>query len=148
MGFATSGAAAVLAVGLLVCAGILFPVLDETTDRTLGAAERAEDRLLRTQNTDVAVESATYDTATATLVVDLGNTGTTSLSASATDLLIDGRYRPATQTVVRNETTVTDPAVWLPGETLRLSAVTTPAPNRVVVVTETGRSVAAVPEVR
>jgi flagellar protein FlaF len=146
MGFSVSGATAVVFVGLLVSAGILYPSIDRYTERRSEAIDaRNEDALLR-QNTALGSVNATYDASATELVVTVNNTGADSLALPAVDLLVDGGYR----TLSAGATTVdgnsgTD--VWAPGETLRITMSESTTPNRVKLVTGPGVATTATVEV-
>ncbi|WP_440771043.1 flagellin [Natronorubrum sp. DTA28] len=155
MGFSTSGATAVLLVGLLVAVGIAYPVLQGAQEARLSAIDDRDDRVLDLRNSDIELEEAQYDTSSDdevengedengddehTLTVNVTNTGSTTLSVSATDLLVDGVYR----SVGADETDVdgtADRDLWQPGETLTFTVELDESddpPERVRVVTEHG----------
>lgn len=133
MGFAASGATAVLFVGLLVCFGVLFPVVERTAERHADARDRRGEASLDRQNTAIAIESATYNATNETLELRVTNEGSTVLAVARTDLLVDGEY-VAFEATVAGE----DRETWLPGETLRVVAAVADDPDRVKVVTERG----------
>ncbi|WP_207591454.1 flagellin [Halomontanus rarus] len=135
MGFSTSGATAILFIGLLIAVGIAYPTLETANDRRMTAMEDRDQRALEIRNTDVAVESAVYNGSSGTLTVEIGNTGSTTLSVSETDLLVDGVYRSGYETAVEGNA---DRTVWQPGETLRMTANLETEPTRVKIVTENG----------
>lgn len=136
MGFSTSGATAILFVGLLVGVGILYPTVEAAGERVADAESARDDRALRQQNTAIVVAEITYDGTNDTFTVAVNNTGSTVLSADRTDLLVDGRYRvPETFAVagIENRT------VWTPGARLKLTVTgVTSEPERVKVVTGPG----------
>lgn len=139
MGFSTSGAAAVVFLGLLVCASTLYPVLDANQERSLDADEAREDRSLARQNTALSLAAVTYNASgDGDLVVRVDNTGTTTLGVAGTSLLVDGEYVAFESATVDGDATRT---TWAGGERLVVrvdrSAVDGP-PDRVVVVTENG----------
>ena len=144
MGFSTSGAAAIIFVGLFVAAGLVFPALEGAHERRVDALEERTDRALEVTNTDVELLEASHDDGE--LTIELENVGSTALSAPATDLLVDGELVDA-ETAVR-EDDGTEPEAdrerWLPGETLVLTADTDDFeddPERVKVVVENGVAV-------
>jgi flagellar protein FlaF len=136
MGFSTSGATAVVFIGLLVGFGILYPTVESAGERITEAESASDDRALRQQNTAVAVAGTTYDPTNDTLTVAVNNTGSTTLSADRTDLLVDGRYEvPDTFAVAGTE----NRTVWTPGSQLELTvAGLAVEPDRVKVVTGPG----------
>lgn len=139
MGFSTSGAMAVLFVGLLVAVGIAYPVLETAHDRRASAIDDRDERALDIRNTGVAIdEIETVDEEIVLIRVE--NTGTTTLSVDETDLLINGDYieRSEYETEVNEE----DRDLWQPGETLEVFDLEDGDGNRVKIVTENGISVA------
>lgn len=144
MGFSVSGASAVILVGLLVSAATLYPAVDRGAERRTAAVDAREERSLARQNTAVAVAGATHDPGNDTLTVAVENTGATTLSVPAVDLLVDGTYA-APGTAAVDGDVGTD--LWAPGETLTLSVAATTAPDRVKVVTGPGVAVTATVEV-
>ena len=137
MGFSTSGAAAIIFIGLLIAVGIAYPVLETAHDRRSTAIDDRDDRALDLRNTAIDDLEATYDAEGEYLVVNVTNTGSTTLSVSKTDLLIDGEY-----VTLPEETTVEDDPdrnLWQPGETLSITIESVDdEPDRVKVVTEYG----------
>jgi|GEM_PF-2504153 len=138
MGFSVSGAAVIIFIGLLASGTILgVAVKDANEDRNAGM-ESKQERLLEQQNTDVRVVEAVYDSNTSDLSVRIENTGTVTLEASLTDLVVDGDYVTSHETAVDNDT---DRNLWTPGTQLSLETDTGAEPERVKVVTGTGVSV-------
>jgi len=136
MGFSTSAAVAVVSIGFLISVGLLYPAVEQSVQDVSDATDTREDRMLDTRNSDAVLSDVTYNTTTGVLNVTVNNTGTVTMDAATTDLLVDG-------TIATNRTTfvdgVADRELWVAGEQLRIEArnVTT-APERVVVVTGTG----------
>ena len=151
MGFSASGALVVLFIGLLVSASYLYPSLEASVDRTHDASDAAEARLLRVQNTDFTLDSAEHDPANETLMIRVTNTGTTTLTVARVDTLSAGVYVDAVafdggatmaqvDSVLASPTGHEEPTLWLPGETLVFGWRESTNPDRVTVVTETGRA--------
>ncbi|WP_436345914.1 flagellin [Natronorubrum sp. FCH18a] len=140
MGFSTSGATAVILVGMLVAVGIAYPVLQGAHENRLSAIDDRDERTLELRNSDIELEEARFNETSDELTVNVTNTGSTTLSVPATDLLVDGVYR----SVGEDETAVdgiADRELWQPGETLSITVViddTDDPPERVKVVTEHG----------
>lgn len=133
MGFSASGATAIIFIGLLVSAAALVPAIQDATNAREAGIDAKDDRMLEQRNTEIEVTDAVYHT-NETLVVRVENTGTTSLDADVTDLLVDGVYVDP-NTAVDGDA---DRVLWTPTSELRFEyAVETP-PERVVVVTERG----------
>jgi len=136
MGFSTSAAVAVVSIGFLISVGLLYPAIEQSVQDVSDATDTREDRMLDTRNSDAVLSDVTYNTTTGVLNVTVNNTGTVTMDAATTDLLVDG-------TIATNRTTfvdgVADRELWVAGEQLRIKARdVTAAPDRVVVVTGTG----------
>lgn len=136
MGFGTSGAVAVVFVGLLIAVGIAYPTLEAANDRRSTAIDDRDRRALDVKNTDIDLTDAAYNaTGADELTVNVTNTGSTTLSVDETDLLVDGVYQESYETTVDNESAR---SLWQPGERLTMTVSLASAPNRVKVVTENG----------
>lgn len=149
MGFSASGAVVVLFIGILVSASYLFPTLEASVERTHDAGDAAEGRLLKIQNTNFVVDDVDYAPANDTLMIQLTNTGTTTLAVARVDTLVDGAY--VDSVAFEGGTSMADvtatlvapsgheePTLWLPGETLVLGWTAPSQPDRVTVTVETG----------
>lgn len=141
MGFSTSGALAVVFVGVLLAVGVLYPSAEAGYERVVDATEADEDRTLRMTNSEIRVTNVTYQGDD--LTVDVDNTGSVPMDVDRTDLVVDGVY------VVPDSSTVDGDAgrtVWAPGEQLSMTvenvsvATGRSDPDRVKVVVETGVS--------
>ncbi|WP_226004256.1 flagellin [Natrinema salinisoli] len=135
MGFSTSGATAIIFVGVLVAAGIAYPVFQTAYEERTTAIENHDDRALEMRNTAIEIASASYDAnGNGDFIMEVNNTGSTVLSVPETDLLLDGVYQDSYETSVNGNA---DRELWQPGETLTVT-VSTEQPNRVKIVTEHG----------
>jgi len=139
MGFSVSAATAVIFAGLFLALGIFYPAMVNSYERVQAADADQADRALEQANTDIRLDDATGG---GQLTATLTNTGSTSLTASETDVLVDGSYiqRSELGTTVDGDGS-TD--LWLPGETLEIT-YNPGGPfsgNRVRVVTEHGVAV-------
>ncbi|WP_254762004.1 flagellin [Natrinema marinum] len=135
MGFSTSGATAIIFVGVLVAAGIAVPVLQTAQEERRTAIAERDDRALAMRNTAIEVASWSYnESGNDDFTMDVNNTGSTVLSVSETDLLVDGVYQGSYATSVDG---TADRELWQPGETLTVT-VSTSRPDRVKIVTEHG----------
>ena len=146
MGFSVSGATAVVYVGLLVSAAVLYPAVSQYAEERTDAVDDGRERALDRQNAALGAANATYNTSADRLVVTVTNGGTTALAVDRVDLLVDGEYHEVTA----DDTTVEgdgSTAAWLGGERLRIEVLEPSAPGRVVVVTGPGLSVATAVEV-
>lgn len=140
MGFSVSGATVVILAGLLLSMATLYPAVEESQEQQREAIDARDERLLDQRNTAIDITSATYDSVTGTLTVEVENTGTTTLDVERTDLLVDGEYQSSATTDVDGDSGRT---VWAPGETLTFTLdgalpVLSTSPDRVKVVTEYG----------
>ena len=135
MGFSTSGATAIIFVGVLVAVGIAYPVLQTAHEERTTAIDERDDRALEMRNTAIDLENASYDGTD--LTVNATNTGSSTLSVPATDLLVDGAFVADGD---RTETVdgAADRETWQPGETLSITVAVDDEPDRVKLVTEYG----------
>lgn len=137
MGFSVSGATAIILIGLLVSGVTFIPAVQDTVDGYTTSVEQQSDRTLAQQNTDLTFQTVAYNSTTKTLTVRIENTGTTTLEANSTDMLVDGEFVTVTPTVENDSSRF----LWSPGTTLTLKQDVTD-PQRVVVIAETGNSIA------
>jgi len=140
MGFSVSGATAVIFVGVLVSAAVLYPAVDRYTERRSETMTAHHENILTQQNTAIETTSTTYNTNTNRLEIAIQNAGSSTLAVSKTDLLIDGEYvgLATTNTTVANDST-TD--IWAPGETLTITMTEPVPPNRIKIITGPGIAV-------
>ena len=139
MGFSTSGATAIIFVGVLVAAGIAYPVFHSAQEERRTAIQDRDDRTLSMRNTAIAVDSWSYnESGDNDFTMSVNNPGSTTLSVAETDLLVNGVY----QTRDSYATSIGGSAereLWQPGETLHVTVANrTPEPDRVKLVTEHG----------
>ncbi|QLG49266.1 flagellin [Natrinema halophilum] len=135
MGFSTSGATAIIFVGVLVAAGIAYPVFQTAQEERMAAMEEHDDRALAMRNTAIEVASWSYnESGNGNFTMSVNNTGSTALSVPETDLLVDGVYEESYEASVEGRA---ERELWQPGETLAVN-VSTARPNRVKLVTEYG----------
>lgn len=134
MGFSTSGAVAIMLIGFLLAAGVLFPTVFSAAsgvgDSFSGQADQTRDLV----NTDIELESvettSDSDGNLESITVVADNRGTTALDVVKTDLLLDGEYVSATEyeTAVADvddgeditDDDRTDSDVWYPGSRLEI----------------------------
>jgi flagellar protein FlaF len=136
MGFSTSGSVAILFVGLLVCLSTVYPVMETANERVTEATEARDDRALAEANTAMNLTGVSYNASTDTLVVNVTNTGSTTLSVAGTDLLLDGAYETGATTRVEGDA---GRSIWVPGEQLQFELTgVTAEPGRIKLVTEYG----------
>ncbi|OLZ39730.1 flagellin [Natrinema saccharevitans] len=135
MGFSTSGATAIVFVGVLVAAGIAYPVFQTAQEQRRDAIADRDDRQLDVRNTGIEVASWSYnESGDENFTMSVDNTGSTTLSVPETALLLDGVYQESYATSVDGDG---GRELWQPGETLTME-VSTPRPDRAKVVTDYG----------
>jgi flagellar protein FlaF len=133
MGFSVSGSTALLFVAVLIGFGAFQSAATDGVERVSDARAAEGERLLEQRNTAINVTSVSHNDTSSHLSVRVENTGTTALSVSGVDLLVDNAYLRPTTTAGGSETT----NVWRPGETLVANATVSEA-TRVTVVTGPG----------
>ena len=132
MGFSVSASTAIIFAGLFLATGILYPAMDNGMERINDAQVDRDQAQLDLRNTEINITEAT------TTSITVKNTGTTSLTVSEVDLIVDGEYQERSvdfTAQINGENT----DLWLPGEALEISDFT--ADGRIKVVTEHGISV-------
>jgi flagellar protein FlaF len=141
MGFSVSGSAALIFAAMFVSFGTLYPAVANGYERVADAQADASDRLLDQKNTEIEVVSAAYDDANETISVSVVNAGTSSLTVSGTDIIVDNVYLPPSAIVSRTVDGRSTTDLWLPGETLNVTvdwSQNADRPNRVAVATDHG----------
>ncbi|MDG5820900.1 flagellin [Natronococcus sp. A-GB7] len=136
MGFSTSGATAIILVGVLVAVSVAYPALQSAQDLRQNAIEDRDNRALEVQNAAVELEDVEH--ADGELTVTARNDGSTSLSAADTTLLVDGTIPDDRDLEVDGEP---DRELWLPEEELTITVDDSDLPDdpdRVKLVTERG----------
>ncbi|USZ68126.1 fla cluster protein FlaF [Halorussus salilacus] len=146
MGFSVSGATVVLFLGIVISFGMAYTAGSNGLERVTDAYQDTSDDELVRQNTQVGIADAAvanqdgqlYLNATAT------NDGSSTLSVSDTDILIDGNYISHTgENMTALDVDGNDETdLWMPGETLRFNVSVESEPDRVKVVTGPGVSAA------
>jgi len=138
MGFSVSGASALLLVAFLLSFGVFYTATTGAYDQIQNAQSEQTDRNLETINTELNIDSATYNESGARdLVINVTNTGASTLQLNETSLLIDGQYIDDWQTAAAIDGN-SDSYLWLPQETVEITVSRDPDPERVKVVTEYG----------
>ena len=142
MGFSTSGAVAILFVGMLIAVGIAYPAVQTAHDQRSAAIDDRDDRALDVRNTAIDDIEASYEPIEddpGTLTVNATNAGSTTLSIPETDLLVEGVYQPAeTYETEIVQTPDAERELWQPGERLSIELAVDDEPHRVKLVTEHG----------
>jgi flagellar protein FlaF len=132
MGFSVSASTAIIFAGLFLAFGMLYPAVSNSYERVQDAEFDRDDAQLDRQNTAIEITELTQDKITVT------NTGSTSLTVSTIDLLINNTYQdrePTLRSVEGNSAT----DLWLPGERLTISFESEiVSGDRVTVATEHG----------
>ena len=139
MGFSVSASTAIIFAGLFLATGILYPAMDNGMERINDAQVDRDQAQLDLRNTQIEIDDASQSS------ISVKNTGSTSLTVSEVDLLVDGNYQ---QRDSYSATADGSDNLWLPGETLELNSFGDDdddlmANDRIKVVTEHGISVTA-----
>ncbi|QSG03599.1 hypothetical protein [Natranaeroarchaeum sulfidigenes] len=136
MGFSTSAAVAVVAIGALISLGLLYPAVEGSTLQISEASDDRQDRIIDARNSGVDIHSATYNDSADSLTVHVDNSGTVTLDVSKTHLLIDGELPAERTTWVEGDQ---NRDLWVGGEGLEIEVPNVEtAPDRVVIATQTG----------
>jgi Putative archaeal flagellar protein F len=143
MGFSVSASTAVIFAGLFLALGMFYPAMANSYERVQAADANQADRALEQANTDIRLDDTTINNVPSgdnQVDITLTNNGSTSLTVSETDLLVNGTYiqRSELDTEVDGNSTTN---LWLPGETLIITYETSGTVDRVRVVTEHGVAV-------
>ena len=121
MGFSVSGSFAVLVVSAFIAFGAFHGALSDGFDRVSDAQRIAYDDRLDGQNTAIDVTRAEYETRADPLenllTVEVENTGATTLSVNATDVVVDNRYFAHDEFDVERVEGDAMTGLWQPGET-------------------------------
>lgn len=145
MGFSTSGSLLVIFFGLLIALSSMYAATSSAGSVLTDGLSDQSDRIDTIHNTDIELDTATWNETDGSLVVMTENTGATTIPLDELTVLVDGEYEPITDF---EETTVDgdDSTVWAPGTNATLTG-TVDEPDRVKLVTDIGVSVAAPVEV-
>ena len=136
MGFSVSGSAAIIFAGMLIAFSMFHTAGADSFERVTEAQSDRSDAALDAKNTDIVIDSATDS---GDIVIDVRNTGSTTLSLNGTDVLVDNEYRTDWQADA-TVGGVDNSDLWLPGETATITVSGSGTPTRVKVVTEKGVS--------
>lgn len=138
MGFSVSGAAAIIFLSLFVAFGMWYTAADNAFHEVIDAQDEQTEHALEKANTEIEITGVAYnETGNDDLNIEVENTGATTLSLDATDLLVDGQFQGGWESdanVDGDETT----DLWLPGETLTITIQGYDQPDRVKLVTQSG----------
>ncbi|ESS08470.1 MAG: putative archaeal flagellar protein F [uncultured archaeon A07HN63] len=160
MGFSISAATALIFASLFLAFGIFYPAMANGYERVEEADAAKADQNLDQAQTDITFVSSSSKTQMGQnklqeLIVNINNTGQTTLTVSEIDILVNGDYIEWTngdtndevRTEVENDQ-VTD--LWLPGETIEIEYgaqtgfVDKNPPYNYKIVTEHGVSISGV----
>lgn len=138
MGFSVSASTAIIFAGLFLAFGTLYPAVSNGYEQVTDAEIDRDDAQLDMRNANINITQ--LDTTT----INVTNEGSTSLDASAIDVVVDGEYKPRDSydtEVEGNDTT----ELWLPGETLTVvptdEAFDPSEGDQIKIVTDHGLSV-------
>lgn len=137
VGFSVSGSLAVVVVGALIALSMFYTAGANGFERVNDARTDYDDSVVDRRNADLAIAETSYDQGSATLSVTVNNSGTTSLSVNATDLLADNTYLDNGTTTVEGDG---ETDLWLPGEQLKIEVSLPNKPDAVTVAIEGGLS--------
>ncbi len=141
MGFSVSGSFALIAIATLIATGMFVTATSDAVELITDAEGKVNDVDLTMRNTAVEFGNVTHNASGGnTLVIEANNTGATTLSLAATDVIVDNELRTTFDTRTVDGDASTD--LWLPGETLRIELSITPPPDRVKLVTGPGVAIA------
>jgi flagellar protein FlaF len=135
MGFSVSGSAALIFVAAFIGFGMFYSAAANSAEMVNDAREDRSDRQLERTNTAIQITTVNYDSTNEYLNVTVENTGSTELSVSDVDVLVDNSYQTGYRSAVEGDTT-TD--LWLPRETLAINTTVSPRPDGVKIVTGPG----------
>ena len=134
MGFSVSASTAIIFAGLFLAVGILYPAVSNGYEQIQDAQVERDQAQLDLRNTAINITEADGDSIT------VENTGTTSLTVSEVDLIVDGEYQERENEngfEFENEDNPNSD-LWLPGETITRDDFNNA--DRIKVVTEHGIS--------
>lgn len=140
MGFSTSGSLLIVFAGLFLALGSFYTVTANTAERMAGATDEQRERFDDVQRSQVNATAAVWnESGDGNLTIRIDNTGETTLSVDAVDVVVDGEYA-GLGGFDRIEVEGVETDVWRPGEQLELEADEgfPSAPERVKVVTGPG----------
>jgi flagellar protein FlaF len=147
MGFSVSGATALLLVAFLLSFGAFYTASTGAFSQVQDAQTDQTDRTVETINTEIGIDSATYnESGDQNLNITVNNTGASTLQLNDTSLLVDGNYVSDWQDAASIDGDSSS-YLWLPQETLNISVSRSPDPQRVKIVTEFGVAATATVEV-
>ncbi|TQQ81025.1 flagellin [Halonotius terrestris] len=140
MGFSVSASTAIVFAGLFLAFGIFYPAAVNGYERVTEAQQTSMDAALNEKNGDTAIASASLDTGTDTLTVDVDNTGSTTFYVDEVDLVVGGEYIPRGQFDSTEVDGNPDTNLWQPGTTLTIDYTDSSiqSGDRVVIITEHG----------
>lgn len=146
-GFSTSGSVLIIFTGLFIAVGGLYTATANTGERMADATDDQQEQFEDVQQSRI-VTSADWNETTGNLTVRANNTGETTLSVDAVDVIVDGEYAPPGD-FDRVEVEGRDTGIWGPDAQLVLEEgeTFTSAPGRVKVVTGAGVADTATVEV-
>ncbi len=137
MGFAPVAAVAILFIAGLASFVAYNVHADAADDATRRAAQDALDRASAKTHTELVIDDATYQGGLDRLLLDITNTGSTTIDTQGIEILLDGVIRTDDITWIRQGGQ--DFRYWAPLEQveIRMDGVTS-SPARVAIFTETG----------
>lgn len=138
MGFSVSGSAAIIFAAMLIGLGMFHSATANGFEQVSEAQQDQSDRTLTRQNTAIEIRSATLNAnGNDNLVVLVNNTGSTELTISDVDLLLDNEYQTGYATQIEDDGS-TDTDLWLPQEQLNMTVTSPGTVDQVKVVSGPG----------
>lgn len=128
MGISVSAGTAVILVGVFLMLGIVVPGTLNAHDRVTSATDVRDEIAFERAHTALSIDDVA-PTADG-LRANVTNEGTTSLTLSETDVIVDNAHASVTNTSVSNDS---ETDLWLPGETAELTIATSGSGSLVVV---------------
>jgi len=133
MGFSVSASTAIVFAGMFLAVGILYPAVSNGFEQVQDAQVERDSAQLDMRNTAIEITDTSDDQLT------VKNTGTTSLTLSEVDLIVDGDYQERNEDfdIVNDDSSSNE--LWLPGEEITISGF---SGDHAKVVTDHGISAA------
>jgi archaellum component FlaF (FlaF/FlaG flagellin family) len=120
VGVSVSAAVAIVFTGFVISAAIFFAAFDSTTTRLVDTSSRSYDEQFNRLHTSISIENATYTWATLTLTMKIINTGSVSIDAKCTHVLVDGKLKTDLISWGQSKIDGVSSTVWSPDTTLEL----------------------------
>jgi archaellum component FlaF (FlaF/FlaG flagellin family) len=117
MGFSVSATMAIFFASFLILFSILYSSVNSAFDDMQTAFDEKYDGLQARSDTSMSIIDTAYYREDNSLVIDVLNTGTTSLDVNCTQLLVDGVLTSSATFQIQGVTT----EIWQPNEVLTIT---------------------------